>query len=391
MTAAQNGLTPASADLTDLAGLHVALLTSWASHLGGGVATAVWQQARMIRDAGGRVTIVALADGGSEGDLAEPGITVLTAPVQGPRQIGYAPALARCLDQAAPDILHLHGIWMYPSHAGAQWARRTGHPYLVSPHGMLDPWITARGRLKKAVARLAYERASWRRATALHALTRDEATDIAREAGADRPVLVIPNAGPPATTALVQPRAPHVLYLGRIHPKKNLDTLLQAWATADLPAGSELHIAGWGDAPDMAQFQNKLNAAPATVRFHGAAHGADKARLLAEARWMILPSHSEGLPMAILEAWAAGTPTIMTPACHLPEGTQTGAALPCGTDVPSVARALEQALRLEPAAWDDMAGAALALARGRFAPAQVTRAWVSAYRGLVQPGTRVAA
>lgn len=376
----------------NLEGLHIALLTSWASHLGGGVATAVWQQARMIRAAGGQVTIVALADDGSSaGDLTEPGITVLTAPVQGPRQISYAPGLARCLDRAAPDILHLHGIWMYPSHAGAQWARRSGRPYLISPHGMLDPWITARGRLKKAVARLAYEQDSWARAAALHALTRDEAEDIAREAGADRPVLVIPNAGPATTVDQPQPRTPHVLYLGRIHPKKNLHALLDAWAAADLPANAELHIAGWGDAADMAAFHDRLGSAPASVHFHGAVHGADKARLLAEARWMILPSHSEGLPMAILESWAAGTPTIMTAACHLPEGLETGAALACGTDTPSIAGALEQALRLDSAEWQRMAQAALALAQGRFSSGEVTREWIAAYRELAQPRKRGAA
>ncbi|WP_347302344.1 glycosyltransferase [Croceibacterium sp. TMG7-5b_MA50] len=380
----------ATAQVTDdpcaaagLRGIHVALLTAWASHLGGGVASAVWQQARMIRDAGGRVTIVALADDGG-GVPDEPGITLLTASVQGPRQIGYAPALAARLAEASPDILHLHGIWMYPSREGAQWARRTDRPYLVSPHGMLDPWITARGRLKKAVARWGYERDSWRRAAALHALTRDEAADIARETGTDRPVLVIPNAGPAPRAGATAERAPHILYLGRIHPKKNLDALLAAWAAADLPLRAELHIAGWGDAADMPAFQQALAAAPPSVRFHGAVHGPEKAALLAAARWMILPSHSEGLPMALLESWAAGTPTIMTPACHLPEGIEAGAALPCGTDAVSVRHALEQALRTDTAAWHRMSEAALALARGRFSPAEVTRAWVDAYRGLLR-------
>jgi glycosyltransferase involved in cell wall biosynthesis len=379
MAAAQVSDEPA----TGLAGLHIALLTSWASHLGGGVASAVWQQARMIRDAGGRVTIVALADDGG-GVPEEQGITLLTAPVSGPRQIGYAPDLAARLDAAAPDILHLHGIWMYPSYAGTAWARRTGRPYLVSPHGMLDPWITARGRVKKAVARLVYEQDSWQRATALHALTRDEAADIAREAGANRPVLVIPNAGPEVTATPAGNRPQHVLYLGRIHPKKNLDALLAAWAAADLPAGAELHIAGWGDAADMPAFHQALAAAPPSVHFHGAVHGEEKAALLAGARWMILPSHSEGLPMALLESWAAGTPTIMTPACHLPEGIEAGAALPCGTDTPSITGAIERALRMDDADWQRMSDAALALARGRFSPAAVTRSWVDAYRGLAR-------
>jgi len=370
-------------DRARLDGLHICLLTSWASHLGGGVATAVWNQARMIRAAGGRVTVAALADKGQTGgDLAEAGIPLITAPVWGPRQIGYAPGLADQLEQAAPDLVHLNGIWMYPSHAGARWAQRTGRPYLISPHGMLDPWITARGRLKKTVARIGYEQASWARAAALHALTRDEAGDICREAG-ERPVIVIPNAGPPPMADASAMRGPLVLYLGRIHEKKNLGALLAAWAAADLPAGAELHIAGWGEATDVTAFKAQLATAPASVTFHGAVHGEAKSRLLRSARFTILPSHSEGLPMAILESWAAGAPTIMTEACHLPEGIEAGAALRCGTDAASIAHALQAALRMDDAAWQHMGQAALGLAAGRFSPDEVTRQWVSAYRQLV--------
>jgi poly(glycerol-phosphate) alpha-glucosyltransferase len=86
--------------------------------------------------------------------------------------------------------------------------------------------------------------------------------------------------------------------------------------------------------------------------------------------------------MTILEAWAAGTPTIMTAACHLPEGFAAGAALECGTSAASIARTLGEALALDGDAWRPMSDAALRLARDRFSSGQVARQWVAAYREL---------
>jgi poly(glycerol-phosphate) alpha-glucosyltransferase len=272
---------------------------------------------------------------------------------------------------------------MYPSRAATQWARRTGRPYLISPHGMLDPWITGRGRGKKALARLGYERASWRRADAFHALTHDEAADIRREAG-ERPVIVIPNGGPPAGIEVPAARAPHVLYIGRIHPKKNLDALVEAWGAAAVPDGAELTIAGWGSPGDVAALEARLQRAPGSVRFVGPVHGDAKQALLARARFVVLASHSEGLPMAILEAWAAGIPTVMTAACHLPEGFAAGAALECETGPASIAAALGRALALDEPGWLAMSKAALGLARGTFSAEQVMRHWVGAYRDLIE-------
>jgi len=369
--------------LEGLDGLRVTLLTASASRLGGGVATAIYSHAAMLREAGAAVTVVALEDKHSDEDRAALAPSPLhTVGVRGPAFFGYAPDLVDRLVATKADLLHLHGIWMYPSRAALLWARRTGRPYMISPHGMLDPWITGRGRWKKALARLGYERASWHRADALHALTEDEAADIRREAGECR-VMVIPNAGPPAAAAPPAGRAPHLFFISRIHPKKNLDALLEAWALADLPTGARLTIAGWGFPADVAAFEARLATAPPSVEFVGAVHGEAKQRLLESARFVILPSHSEGLPMTILEAWAAGTPTIMTAACHLPEGFAAGAALECGTDAASVAAAIGAALARDEAAWGAMSDAASALARGRFSAGHVTQEWVAAYRALV--------
>lgn len=340
----------------------------------------------MIRQAGGRATVLALADAWSDDDKAALGDSELvTAHVGGPDRFGYAPRLATLLDAADPDLLHLHGIWMYPSRAGEAWARRTGRPYLISPHGMLDPWITARGRWKKSLARAAYERASWRRADAFHALTEAEAVDIRREAGAKR-VWTIANAGPAAAGKVTARRRPRVVYLGRIHPKKNLAALVEAWRSATLPAAAELAIAGWGAPGEIAALEALLRPGDA-IHFLGPVHGDAKRRLLDEARYLVLPSHSEGLPMTVLEAWAAGTPTIMTAACHLPDGYRAGAALECGTAASSITESLTRALAMDEPRWRVMSEAALALARGPYSAATIQRQWTKAYltlcRGIV--------
>ncbi len=362
-----------------LEGLRIGLLTASASRAGGGVFEAVVAQALMIETLGGVAHVFALADQDGARDAERFGQqAVFHANVIGPRQIGFAPQLLPKMLAANLDCLHLHGIWMYPSRAGMLWAKRTGRPYFISPHGMLDPWITARGRRKKALARAGYERAGWAAATALHALTAREADDIAREAGRNDSV-VIANAGPAARAAEGPPRPPVVAYLGRIHPKKNLLALVEAWPVASLPQAARLQIAGWGDQADVAMLCHAVDRAGPSVEFLGPVYGEQKQALLREARFTVLPSLSEGLPMAVLESWAAATPTVMTAHCNLGEGFAAGAALECGTSVEAIAGALGKALALDHAQWRQMAGAANQLATTRFSESVIAATWAKVY------------
>ncbi len=366
-----------------LAGYRIGLLTASASRLGGGVAEAVIAQAAMIRSLGGEAAIFALADSFGDDDRVryEPSHVWFNR-IVGPAQIGFAPGLIDRLVAADLDCLHLHGIWMYPSRAGALWARRSGKPYVVSPHGMLDPWITARGRIKKAIARTGYERASWARAAALHALTSREAKDIARESGR-LDSLVIPNAGPQAQPLPHRPRPLHFVYIGRIHPKKNLLALVQAWTMLAPRGQTKLTIAGWGDAVDEAALRSALRDAPPSVEFIGPVYGEAKQRLIQSARFTVLPSHSEGLPISVLEGWAAAVPAIMTGECNLPEGFAAGAAIECGYEADSIAQILSTALGQSDHDWLVMARAARHLAVQRFSSESVASQWASAYMSLI--------
>lgn len=367
-----------------LCGRRIGLLTASAGSRGGGVSQVVADLAAMIRTSGGEPLVFALDDAEREAAAATLAPTpLIAARIAGPAALGFAPQQLDQLLDAGLDLLHLHGVWMHPSRAGAQWARATGGAYLISPHGMFDPWAIARGRWKKAFARVGWERASWARATAFHALTIAEARDIARETGRAE-TLVIPNAGPPCGPEPVPGRLPEVLYLGRIHRKKNLAGLIAGWGQARLPQGARLHIAGWGAATDVAELQRLLAAAgDRSIVFLGPAFGEAKQRLLDTARFVILPTFSEGLPMVVLEAWAAGTPSLMSEACNLPEGFAANAALDCGTAPGAIARCLEAALALDDSAWLAMAQAAQGLVAGPFSRANVAHRWAEAYNSLI--------
>jgi glycosyltransferase involved in cell wall biosynthesis len=369
-----------------LAGKRIGLLSAWSSRLGGGVFEAVVAQAGLLQSLGAEPLVFALRDSHSAEDAARFGdIPVRTFAAKGPRQIGYAPQLIGALHAARLDCLHLHGIWMYPSFAASRWAAQSGKGYVISPHGMLDPWITARGRWKKALARTGYERASWCRASFLHALTAAEAGDIARESGRTDSV-VIANAGPVAGPLPAAPRPPHLVFIGRIHLKKNLLALVAAWGQARRPEGARLTLAGWGDAGDVDALQAEIARAGSSVEYVGPKYGWMKQALLDSARFTVLPSHSEGLPMSVLDSWAGGVPTIMTDQCNLPEGFAAGAAIACGYDADAIAPVLEEALFMADDEYLRMARAAHALAIGPFGTPAIAARWAEAYRDAIAKG-----
>jgi len=366
---------------------RIGLLSAWLSRNNGGVFEAVLWQASMIRKAGFVPVVIGLIDEHHKDDLKRFGdCEVIAVPVAGPGAVGFAPGLARALREGGLDLLHLHGIWMYPSRAAARWAAGSGRPYLISPHGMLDPWILARGRAKKWLARVGYEQDSWRRASRFHALTEAERDDIERVTGGL--AAVIPNSvRPSAIPPMVADRAWTMAYLGRIHPKKNIAALVAAWGRereAVAHRDARLVIAGWGEVGDVADFEALIaSTKDPSISFIGPLFGHAKAAMIAEARFLCLPSLSEGLPMTILEAWSAATPTLMSRACHLEEGFAAGAAIDCGTDPAMIGSALSTALAMSNEEWLAMSQRAEALAASRFAPERVAAAWQTLYDTLL--------
>ena len=273
------------------------------------------------------------------------GIPLTTRRYFGPDNLGIAPGLGAALVESGLDLLHTHNLWMYQSYASLRWAIETGQPVVVSPHGALESWALGRSRWKKLLAATLYENRHLRRAAVLHALNRQELEAI-RAYGLRNPVCVLPNgvninhtdASPLAPWSGIIPAGAKVLlYIGRLHAKKNLHSLLDAWATVEKPASAGadwwLVIVGW----DQAGYGDSLRRFASRSRlqriwFAGPQFGAEKISCLQHADAFVLPSLSEGLPMAVLEAWAYRLPVVMTTESNLEDGFSAEAALRITTD-----------------------------------------------------------
>lgn len=283
--------------------------------------------------------------------------------IRGPRKLGFSGDIYRKMKNIRPDIVHTQSLWMYLSWANKKYHRSTGTPYIVSPHGMLDRWQLKQSfwkNLKKNIVLSLYEKKHLENATCFHALCKEEYEAI-RSLGFTNPIAIIPNGielpqqDQQEDKFLTKDR--HVtharkklLFLGRIHPKKGLDNLLEAWAFSK-PACHDWQLVIAGETKDAAYMKHllgktaELEITP-TVSFVGGQFGEAKHSCLMESDAFILPSFSEGLPMSVLEAWSYRLPALITPFCNLPEGYKHHAAIRIETSPESICAGIKKIISI---------------------------------------------
>lgn len=337
--------------------MKVGMVTASVSRKGGGIQEVVRRSAIELYRRGSDVSVFGLSDEHANEDReAWKPVVVNIFQQRGYKPFGYAPDLLPALRSAAPDVLHNHGLWMYPSVASATWSKLTQRPYIISVHGMLDPWAVTHSYWKKKLASMAYEHRHLTHAACLHALCSAEA-DAIRGYGLSNPLCVIPfGIDLPVLPFEASTRHEKVLlFLGRLHPKKGLVNLLMAWQRLQhdrVPEieGWELWIAGW----DQGHHERELrryaaeHSLESSVRFLGPQFGRDKDKLLRSVGAFVLPSFSEGLPVSVLEAWAYALPVVMTKECNLPQGFSSGAAICIDPTATEIMRGLLDVMALSP-------------------------------------------
>jgi len=262
-------------------------------------------------------------------------VPVTYVPRTFPKQHFNAASVADVLDRRASDVdvVHLHGCWNLFGWSAARWCRRRGVPYIVSPRGMLHQWSFNDGRASKWIGYRMMEAPTLRRARILHATTVDESEQIAALRIAHE-IVVVPNglddidAAPPARSDAFRASAGCgtddflVLFLARIHPKKGLDTLVEAVRrTIGHHPNVRLLVAGSGEHEHVAAAETSARdlIASGHVRFAGHLSGDDRGVALASADAFALTSHSENFGLSIAEAMAAGLPVIVSRACPWPQ------------------------------------------------------------------------
>ncbi|QDT70442.1 GDP-mannose-dependent alpha-(1-6)-phosphatidylinositol monomannoside mannosyltransferase [Planctomycetes bacterium MalM25] len=362
---------------------------------GGGPPVVVASLAAAQAAAGAEVTIAHGSAPGSEDRVAQllkstPGSEAVRV-VHGPFEVGAS--------EAKPDLLCLHGFWEPWLYAASQTAKQQGLPYALTPHGMLHPWSLSQKWLKKKVGMWLRYGAMLRGSLFVHALNRQEEQFI-RDLDRSAEIEVIPNGvypesfqGPedPGAFRRRHPSigdAPLALFISRLHFKKGLDILAEAFAIA-LESAPELRLAVVG--PDdgyEAEFRSHLDrrGAASAVVMPGPLYGDDKLAALRDADCFCLPSRQEGFSIAISEALACGTPCVVSHDCNYPEITEAGAGVETSLDPQEVAKALlavlsdrERAAQMgragremvfERFTWPKIAERALAISRAALAEAE---------------------
>ncbi len=380
-----------------------------ASRVDGGVFVAERTLQRILAmDHGVDVNVIGLRDRYSDEDcpLWEP-LVPRFARVTGPAGFGYSTEIAGMLDGDA-DLAYSATLWRHPSMAVLRWHERTRRPMIAAPHGSLDPWALSHSRAKKRIAAMIYKNAQLAKSACVRALCVSE-IDSLRRFGLRNPVCLVTNGIdlPPELETPVREfqGAKLLLFLGRLHPKKGLPDALRAWANAGKKRqGWKFVIAGWDNGGHEAVLKtlcgelglkvgsckddrNGVFQEPGLSDLHplfqahteedvvlfGPALRNEKDALLRSADACILPSLSEGLPMAVLEAWAYGLPMLMSGACNLPEGFDAGAAIRVACDPGSIGRGLEEILGMSAAERAAMGAAGRRLVVERFNTMQTAK------------------
>ena len=238
-------------------------------------------------------------------------------PVLGRFAISSSLAIALWRKAATVDIVHNHSLWSMVNVAAGWAVPGRGAKLVTSPRGTLSSWALSRSPGFKGLL-WPLQRRALAKADLLHATSEDEYQEI-RALGFTAPVVVVPN-GIDLPVMHQQPvnrkddGLRTLLFLSRIHPKKGLDNLLQAWIRIQGRYPDwRLVIAGRGEAAHVQAVQALAKTLGAQrVDFPGPLYGEAKAQAYWDADLFVLPTHSENFGMVVAEALAHGCPAIVS-------------------------------------------------------------------------------
>ncbi len=282
------------------------------------------------------------------------GVAVHYFPVPAMRRLYWAPTLGRRLRESIHtfDVVHMHGVFLWPMWAAARAAKRAGVPYVVAPRGQLiRDLIQRKSRWIKTAWIELIERKTLAQAASIHVTAELEGAEL-RALGLRVPRIdSIPNGVewpadhlPKSQTPLAGLPERYVLFLSRISWKKGLDRLITAWQwVPDIL----LVIAGNDDEnyrPKLEALARSVGVADRVI-FVGPVADAHKWALYEQAQLFVLPSYSENFGNVVAEAMAMGCPVAVTPEVGIaPLVEAAGAGIVTGGSPDELAAAMRELL-----------------------------------------------
>jgi glycosyltransferase involved in cell wall biosynthesis len=253
------------------------------------------------------------------------------------------------------DLIHIHALWVFPTTIAASIARKKKLPYIIRTCGMLDHYSIYHNRLK-GIKKLLYfnsfERRNLNRASAVHFTSLDEqsrtrhmnikALSMVLPVGIEKTdFLSLPSKGNFKNKYQFLKGKKIILFLSRIHYKKGLEILLDAYKKVlDKTDEAFLVIAGPDNEGYKSILEKKIESLHLNdkVLFTGLVGGKDKMEILADADVFCLPSFQENFGIAVAEAMAAGLPVVISDQVNIhSEISQANAGIVTRCDADEVA------------------------------------------------------
>jgi glycosyltransferase involved in cell wall biosynthesis len=377
------------------------------SLLHGGPSVAVRRMAEVLASLGASVDVATTtADGRGELPVAldEPvcqnGVRYFYFPRQRPKSWTFSWPLTRWLARhvGGYDVLHVHGLFSYPT-LPACWAARSRRvPYVLRPLGALDPWGLRQGRWKKALYLRLFERRNLVRSAAVQAVSERERRAI-QHLGLPVTIVTVPlGVDPPAGVASRSERMGRpasadgivtVLFLSRLHAKKGIELLLDAVELLPDEPAVRLVIAGDGEPGYVRNLHERVAEGKATgrVTFTGFAIGYEKRHLFDQADLFVLPSYDENFGLAVAEALSVGLPVVVSEHVALADHVWKAGA---GLVVPCDARELAQGIATlvkDPDLRHRMGQAGRRLVSSEFSWPEIGRRLIDLYTEILRSST----
>tara|TARA_R110000782_G_scaffold95970_5_gene180193 strand:+ start:208 stop:1365 length:1158 start_codon:yes stop_codon:yes gene_type:complete len=304
------------------------------------------------------------------------------------------PQIQRLTNYYEPTVFHIHGIWSSSQYFSANIAKNSGVPFLLSSHGMLEPYLwNEQGwkvKIKKEIYWRCFAYPVFKHANIIHAITPLE-RDHLKRLFPDKKIEVIPNAIYLDETTEIRAsnveREQIILFLGRIEPKKGVDILLHAFAKSNLNRDWRLVIIGpvWSNI-----YYKKLNDIVIQynmedrVNILGSLFDEEKNKWLRKAWIVVVPSHSEVVGLVNLEAAACNTPSITTRQTGLYDWDKGGGVL-IEPDIGELVIALKNACSWSNSEQVERGNRSRQLVLDKYSWRAVLPQWHSLYMSLLEP------
>lgn len=212
------------------------------------------------------------------------------------------------------DLVHIHGVWTYPQYISAKFCVENKIPFILSTHGMYEPWLWEKGTLKKKLYFNLLTKKLFKKASFIHAITPPEKQNLIKLFNKIE-VIEIPNLISKtnfSSQIITNSNEKYILYLGRLDEKKGIDILIRSFSKIN-NKNYVLKIVGQINEykKELDVLINKLSISK-KVEFLGLISGVQKEELISNAFVLVAPSHSEVIGMVNLEGAILKTPVITT-------------------------------------------------------------------------------